>query len=122
MDVDIMLLKKVFRYVEVTGMTSDVAHGGLGGFLHHIAERPRQDKLAFAFHLGCFYEYDFPARVRPCQTGRHTPSDIPTLEDQEKRYIQWVLEKNGGNKTKAAKIMGIDRVSLWRKLKRYGIE
>jgi len=56
------------------------------------------------------------------ETYRHTPSDIPTLEDQEKRYIQWVLEKNGGNKTQAAKIMGIDRVSLWRKLKRYGIE
>jgi DNA-binding NtrC family response regulator len=56
------------------------------------------------------------------ETYRHTPSEIPTLEDQEKRYIQWVLEKNGGNKSKAAKIMGIDRVSLWRKLKRYGIE
>ena len=56
------------------------------------------------------------------ETYRHTPSDIPTLEDQEKRYIQWVLEKNGGNKTKAARVMGIDRVSLWRKLKRYGIE
>jgi DNA-binding NtrC family response regulator len=56
------------------------------------------------------------------ETYRHTPSDIPSLEDQEKRYIQWVLEKSEGNKTKAAKIMGIDRVSLWRKLKRYGIE
>jgi DNA-binding NtrC family response regulator len=56
------------------------------------------------------------------ETYRHTPSDIPTLEDQEKRYIQWVLEKKGGNKSKAAKIMGIDRVSLWRKLKRYKIE
>jgi DNA-binding NtrC family response regulator len=56
------------------------------------------------------------------ETYRHTPSDIPSLEDQEKRYIQWVLDKSGGNKTKAAKIMGIDRVSLWRKLKRYGIE
>ena len=56
------------------------------------------------------------------ETYRHTPSDIPSLEDQEKRYIQWVLEKSNGNKSKAAKIMGIDRVSLWRKLKRYGIE
>jgi DNA-binding NtrC family response regulator len=56
------------------------------------------------------------------ETYRHTPSDIPSLEDQEKRYIQWVLDKSGGNKTKAAKIMGIDRVSLWRKLKRYEIE
>jgi len=56
------------------------------------------------------------------ETYRQTPSDIPTLEDQEKRYIQWVLDKSGGNRTQAAKIMGIDRVSLWRKLKRYGIE
>jgi len=56
------------------------------------------------------------------ETYRHTPSEIPSLEDQEKRYIQWVLDKSEGNKTKAAKIMGIDRVSLWRKLKRYGLE
>ena len=55
------------------------------------------------------------------ETYRHTPSDIPTLEEQEKRYIQWILDKSEGNKTRAAKVMGIDRVSLWRKLKRYGI-
>jgi DNA-binding NtrC family response regulator len=56
------------------------------------------------------------------ETYRHTPSDIPTLEEQEKRYIQWILDKSEGNKTRAAKIMGIDRVSLWRKLKRFGVE
>ncbi len=53
---------------------------------------------------------------------RRASSEIPTLEEQEKKYIQWVLEKCEGNKTKAAKIMGIDRVSLWRKVKRYGME
>lgn len=56
------------------------------------------------------------------ETYRHHSSDIPTLEEQERRYIQWVLNRSEGNKTHAAKIMGIDRVSLWRKLKRYGIE
>jgi transcriptional regulator with PAS, ATPase and Fis domain len=56
------------------------------------------------------------------ETYRYTSSDVPTLEEQEKRYIQWVLEKTEGNKTQAAKIMDIDRVSLWRKLKRYGLE
>ncbi len=49
-------------------------------------------------------------------------TNIPTLEEQEKRYILWVLERCNGNKSKAAKLMGIDRVSLWRKLKRYGIQ
>ncbi len=56
------------------------------------------------------------------ETYRYHPSDIPTLEDQEIRYIRWVLEKCDWNKTRAAAIMGIDRVSLWRKLKRFGIE
>lgn len=53
---------------------------------------------------------------------RRRSSEIPTLEEHEKNYILWVLEKYEGNKTKAAKIMGIDRVSLWRKVKRYGID
>ncbi|MEE8553689.1 MAG: helix-turn-helix domain-containing protein, partial [Desulfobacterales bacterium] len=30
--------------------------------------------------------------------------------------MQWVLVRCEGNKTRAAKIMGIDRVSLWRKM------
>ncbi len=48
--------------------------------------------------------------------------ELLTLEEQEKDYIQWVLQKTGGNKTKAAEILGIDRVSLWRKLKKYELE
>ncbi len=56
------------------------------------------------------------------ETYRRNPSKIPTLEEQEKKYIKWVLERCRGNKSAAAKLMGIDRVSLWRKMKRYGIE
>jgi DNA-binding protein Fis len=37
-------------------------------------------------------------------------------------YINWVLNEVGGNKTLASQILGIDRVSLWRKLKKFGIE
>jgi DNA-binding NtrC family response regulator len=69
-------------------------------------------------------ERDLPEFIRDLavETYRQHSSEIPTIEEQEKRYIKWVLEKCQGNKTKAAKIMGIDRVSLWRKLKRYGLE
>ena len=56
------------------------------------------------------------------ETFRRKSADLPTLEEQEKNYIKWVLEKCDWNKTKAAKIMDIDRVSLWRKLKRFEIE
>lgn len=53
---------------------------------------------------------------------RRESGEIPTLEDQEKAYIQWVLEESEGNRTVAAKTLGIDRVSLWRRLKKYGLE
>ena len=69
-------------------------------------------------------EEDLPEDIRnlSIETYRQRSSGIPTLEEQEKRYIKWVLDKCRGNRTKAAKIMGIDRVSLWRRLKRYGME
>ena len=39
------------------------------------------------------------------------------LEEREAQYVRWVLNRTGGNRTRAAEILGIDRVSLWRKLK-----
>ncbi|MBW1743727.1 MAG: sigma-54-dependent Fis family transcriptional regulator [Deltaproteobacteria bacterium] len=67
---------------------------------------------------------DLPEYIRDLsiETYRQHSSGIPTAEEQEKKYIRWVLGKCDGNRTKAAKIMGIDRVSLWRRLKRYGME
>ncbi len=56
------------------------------------------------------------------RTFRKKNGRIPTLEEQEEAYIKWVLKEVGGNKTVAAQILGIDRVSLWRKLKKYGLE
>ncbi len=45
-----------------------------------------------------------------------------TLEEQETEHILNVLRMADGNRTKAAKVLGIDRVSLWRKLKKLGID
>jgi DNA-binding NtrC family response regulator len=59
---------------------------------------------------------------RRFQVQRRQKREFLTLEDNEKGYISWILEQTGGNKTRAAEILGIDRVSLWRKVKRYGLE
>jgi DNA-binding NtrC family response regulator len=56
------------------------------------------------------------------RTFRKKEGKIPSLEEQEEAYIMWVLNESGGNKTLAAQVLGIDRVSLWRKLKKYGLE
>ena len=43
---------------------------------------------------------------------------FPTLLEVEQEYVQRVLAHVAGNKSRAAQVLGIDRVSLWRKLKR----
>jgi len=44
-----------------------------------------------------------------------------TLEAQEREHILRALEAARGNRSEAARMLGIDRVSLWRKLKKYGL-
>jgi two-component system response regulator HydG len=43
----------------------------------------------------------------------------PTLEVIERAYIMYVLQAEGGNKTRAAEVLGIDPSTLYRKLSRY---
>jgi DNA-binding NtrC family response regulator len=55
-------------------------------------------------------------------TFRKREDRFPTLAEQEKAYIEWVLAETGDNKSLAAQILSIDRVSLWRKLKKYELD
>jgi DNA-binding NtrC family response regulator len=48
--------------------------------------------------------------------------DLRTLEEVSKQYIKEVLEKTGGSKTRAAEILGINRTSLWRMIRRLNLE
>ena len=43
----------------------------------------------------------------------------PTLDVVEQAYITWVLQAEGGNKTRAAEVLGIDPSTLYRKLSKY---
>jgi two-component system response regulator HydG len=57
---------------------------------------------------------DFLLRPRTGVAGSRT------LEDMERAHILQVLEQCGGNQTRAAGVLDIDRVTLHNKLKRYG--
>ena len=59
-------------------------------------------------------------RAEPLVAPR-TPAN-PTLEAVERAYIMWVLQSEGGNKSRAAEVLGIDPSTLYRKLSRYGVE
>jgi len=96
--------------------------------------------------------YEFPGNIRELENiiehavamaekdtveMRHLPADFQqlkfriagrrqreylTLEENEMEYIAWVLDQVENKKSKAAEILGIDRVSLWRKLRRYNLD
>ncbi len=98
--------------------------------------------------LKCLLKYPYPGNVREleniieravalaegCEISiEDLPQDISEFEimaeeeipfsiaEQEKQHIQRALEVTGYNKTAAAKLLGLSRTTLWRKLKKYGL-
>ncbi|MFC1707155.1 sigma-54-dependent transcriptional regulator [Planctomycetota bacterium] len=57
--------------------------------------------------------------ARPVGDG--APTQSGTLEDIERRHVLRTLKETGGNKTQAARKLGISLRSLYRKLQRYGL-
>ncbi len=73
---------------------------------------------------GIILPSDLPAETRGADsrpnlvTNGSLVSDRPTLAELEQRYINLVLQQEGGNKKRAAEILGIDRRTLYRTLER----
>jgi len=55
------------------------------------------------------------------QTGSGLPAG-PSLDDVERTHILKTLEACDWNQTRAAKILDIDRVTLYNKIKKYGFK
>lgn len=54
--------------------------------------------------------------------GSDKPSELVSVQEVERRYILHVLKTVGGNKTLAAKVLGLDRKTLYRKLQHYKVD
>jgi DNA-binding NtrC family response regulator len=68
---------------------------------------------------------DLPDRIRNYQPSQllvegQDPSELVPLEEVERRYVLRVLEALGGRRSDAAKVLGIDRKTLYRKLELWG--
>jgi two-component system response regulator HydG len=69
---------------------------------------------------------DLPRRVRDYRAENvlvtaDDPEAFVPMHVVERRYIERVMAAVGGNRTKAARLLGLDRKTLYRKLKRYGM-
>ena len=66
---------------------------------------------------------DLPPTVTPRAPAleKRLFDDLPSLEEIERRYLLHVLEQVGGNRTRAAEVMGIDRRTLYRMAERFGV-
>ena len=65
---------------------------------------------------------DLPDKIRHFQAttifiGGEDPTELVPLEEVERRYIEHVLKAVNQNRTQASKILGLDRKTLYRKLK-----
>lgn len=69
---------------------------------------------------------DLPQKVREIRRSdlilaTEDPEELLPMEEVERRYVLRVFEATGRNKSRAAKVLGFNRKTLYRKLRSYGV-
>lgn len=64
----------------------------------------------------------FTGDADPRQAPGHPFYDEPTLAELERRYLAWLTERHKGHRQEIAKVAGIGRSTLWRRLKEMGFD
>ena len=91
--------------------------------------RELKNVLAYAYAIGdgpVLQARDLPPELFESELGEGpsewvNPAGDASGPPPEKRRIREVLERTGGNRERAAKILGLSRVTLWRRMKRLGL-
>ena len=82
--------------------------------IEHACVTVTGDRLSF---------YDLPPEIRGSQSGSGPRAlDLTPEQLSERGRIVDALRQTGGNRTKAAELLGTSRVTLWKKISRYEIE
>ena len=133
---DVLLLAQHFL-----ARTAERAEKAITGFSPGAAERllsyswpgnvrELQNSIERAVALASFDHIaveDLPEKVKNYRSNQvvlnaDDPSELVSLEEIERRYVTRVLESVGGNKSAAARILRIERKTLYRMMDRWGLE
>ena len=87
--------------------------------LEHALERAAILTKGGVIQTSALPERILDRAAKPLVTDEPQPN--PTLDTIERAYVKWVLENEGGNKSRTAEVLGIDPSTLYRKLARFGI-
>jgi DNA-binding NtrC family response regulator len=85
------------------------------------------ERLALAARGGLVDVEDLPAVEQPTVMSEQAQQpdrlfdDLPTLAELEGRYLRHVLRAVGDNRSHAARVMGVDRRTLYRMAERHGL-
>jgi len=128
---DILPLAQLFlkRYARETGKQIDAISHEMGDYLlsYPFSGNVRELKNMMASAVLMEKENRLTLGALGRQVAPEVTGEIPEkntlqpLADMEKEYILYVLDKMEDNRTHAAKVLGIGRKTLQRKLKGYGI-
>jgi two-component system response regulator HydG len=133
---DVLLLAQHFLEIfsgrmakKVVGLSSEAA-GQIMAYAWPGNVRELRNCLERAVALARYEQItvdDLPDKVRTYKpshvvTPGVDPAELLPMDEVERRYVMKVLEAVGGNRTQAAQVLGFDRKTLYRKLRRYGVE
>ncbi len=104
---------------KITGFTKDATQVLLHySFPGNVRELENIIERAIIIEKGSFITPEsLPQTIKMFQIETIEPDRVKTIDELNKEYAEKVLDLLGGNRSKAAEMLGISRTSLWRILK-----
>jgi transcriptional regulator of acetoin/glycerol metabolism len=81
--------------------------------------------MEYAFVLaeeGTLQPEHLPRQIRERLPAESSPNSPAAGGEQEKQALVDALVATGGNQTRAANLLGINRVTVWNRMRKYGID
>lgn len=87
--------------------------------------RELRNAIEYAFVLcpsGGIDMRHLPPKISESGAECPPPDCVPDRHQEEKQALLEVLRKTGGNQSEAGRILGVSRVTIWKRIKKYGID